>query len=192
MSVSLIAAENEAVVNNLLIAFESESNAHAKYSAYAVQADAEGFRETASLFRAIARSEEIHANNHARVIRQLGGDPEAHNQAVEVQSTLENLKSALHDEIYEIDSMYPRFLVETRASDNSTARTLTWALEAEKTHATLFKEAIHRMEARGADSLNDSAREFYVRGTCGYLSKTLDPERCWVCNRFCGTFETVR
>ncbi len=192
MIVDLIAPQNEATVNNLLIAFESESNAHAKYRAYAAQADSEGLPNVATLFRAAARSEQIHANNHAQVIRQLGGEPEARIQAVEVKTTPENLAAALGDEIYEIDSMYPRFLAENRHTDNSAARTFTWALEAEKTHARLLSEEIGRIEDGNAGSSMGAPACLYVRPACGYLSKTSQPERCWACNRLCAAFETIR
>src|ERR1700759_5490471 len=70
---SPIAIENETTIRNLLSAFEGESNAHVRYSAFAVHADGEGLHGAASLFRAAARAEQIHAANHAPVIRQLGG-----------------------------------------------------------------------------------------------------------------------
>jgi len=131
MPVFQINPANEVTVKNLMTAFECESTAHIKYTAYAAKADSEGLPVVAALLRAIARSEQIHADNHACVIRKLGGDPEIQAQTVEVKSTLENLTRALGDEIYEIDAMYPRFLVENRRTDNSAGRTLSWALEAE-------------------------------------------------------------
>src|ERR1039458_10052520 len=87
MQANQVAAENELTVRNLLAAFEGESNAHAKYAAFAVKADADGYHGAASLFRAAARAEQIHANNHARVIRQLGGGALAEIQPIEVKST---------------------------------------------------------------------------------------------------------
>ncbi len=105
-----VAVENEITIKNLLAAFEGESNAHAKYVAFAVKADADGLPGAASLFRAAARAEQIHANHHSRVLRQLGSDAVAKIHSIEVKSTLENLKTALGGEQYEIDSMYPEFL----------------------------------------------------------------------------------
>jgi rubrerythrin len=192
MLMNQIAPQNEVTVRNLQTAFESESNAHAKYTAFAAKADTEGLHTTARLFRSIALSEQIHAVNHARVIRQLGGDPEAQIQSTELKTTLENLKTALGDKTYEIESMYPRFLAENRRPDNSAARTLNWALEAEKTHARLLSEEIQKIEDGSAHSSADIAAEFYVRPVCGHVSKEAEPERCWDCNRFCATFETVR
>lgn len=73
------------------------------------------------------------------MIRQLGGGPEAQIHTVDVKTTLENLTTALGDEIYEIDSMYPRFLVGNRRTDNSAARAFSWALKAEKNTCVFIK-----------------------------------------------------
>jgi rubrerythrin len=72
-----IAAENAITVQNLLAAFEGESNAHAKYTAFAAKADEDGLHGAASLFRAAARAEQIHAANHARVIGSWAATPSA-------------------------------------------------------------------------------------------------------------------
>src|SRR3954468_17291243 len=69
---------------NMETAYKGESNAHERYFAFAMQADAEGFGEVASLFRAAARAEHIDATNHAAVIKQLGGVPEAKVEAPNV------------------------------------------------------------------------------------------------------------
>src|ERR1019366_4733743 len=62
-------------IDNLQMAFNGESNAHHRYVAFAKKADDEGYGEVASLFRAAARAEEIHASNHSAVIRKLGAEP---------------------------------------------------------------------------------------------------------------------
>src|ERR1700686_4009554 len=130
MLASHISVENQVNVNSLLAAFEGESNANAKYTEFARRADADGLHGVASLFRAAARAEQIHANNHSRTIRQLGGEAVATYHPIEVKSTLENLKAALNGEQHEIDVMYPEFLKEAEAHNNSAAiRTFDWALE---------------------------------------------------------------
>jgi rubrerythrin len=192
MPVCLIAPANELTVKNLLTAFENESNAHARYLAYATTADSEGFHRAARQLRALARSEQIHVDNYAGVIRKLGGDPETQLHKFEVQTTVENLTTALAGVIYAIDSLYPRLLVENRNLASSAARAFTWALEAKKTHARLLSEEIQQMEAGSAGSLTENSSDFYVRSVCGYVSKASLPERCWVCDRFCATFETIR
>ncbi len=180
-------------LTNLLAAFEGESNANAKYTAFAAKADEEGFHGAASLFRAAARAEHIHAQNHARVIKQLGGEAHCEIHPVGVKSTLENLKVALAGETYEIDTMYPDFLAEAQARKNTAAiRTFSWALEAEKTHARLYSEAIALVDGGAPDGWIHEARTFYVCPACGYTSETPDEhDRCPVCNMAWGKFEQI-
>jgi rubrerythrin len=189
-----IAAENAITVQNLLAAFEGESNAHAKYTAFAAKADEDGLHGAASLFRAAARAEQIHASNHSRVLHQLGSRSECEIHPVEVKSTLENLKAALNGEQYEIDTMYPGFLEEATGRKNSGAiRTFHGALEAEKTHARLYADAIALLVAGKKDSWIGEARDFYVCPICGYTSETEEEhEHCPVCNCLWEKFEIIR
>jgi rubrerythrin len=184
----------EKTLENLLAAFEGESNAAAKYTAFAIRADADGWRGAASLFRAAARAEQIHATNHARVIKQLGGEAKCAIHEVAVKSTLENLKVALDGENYEVDTMYPGFIAEAKEQNNTAAvRTFEYAMEAEKTHSRLYREAIALVESDRKDSWVSKARDFYVCPVCGYTSE--DPEeheRCPVCNAVWQKFEIVR
>ncbi|HEV2485071.1 MAG TPA: rubrerythrin family protein [Terracidiphilus sp.] len=190
----VIAAENKITIQNLLAAFEGESNAHAKYIAFAVKADRDGFLGAASLFRAAGRAEQIHATNHARVIKQLGGEAKCIIHPVEVKTTIENLRTALSGEQHEIDVMYPEFLAEAMDHGNTPAiRTFTGALEAEKTHARLYGEAIALLQGGKLDSWISSTREFYVCPVCGYTSETEEEhERCPVCNCPWEKFEIIR
>ncbi|MGA3082032.1 MAG: ferritin family protein [Terracidiphilus sp.] len=195
---SVVAEANAITVENLVAAFEVESNAHAKYTAFAARADEDELHGVASLFRAVARAEQIHAANHARVIKPLGGHAECEIRPVEAKSTAENLKAALNGEKCEIDTMYPGFLAEATEQKNaSAAHAFTGALEAEKTHARLFSEAIALLAAGRRDAPNGSwigeAREFYVCPVCGYTSETEEEhERCPVCNCAWEKFEIIR
>jgi rubrerythrin len=189
-----IAEANAVTVQNLLAAFEGESNAHAKYTAFAAKADEDGLHGAASLFRAAARAEQIHASNHARVITQLGGYAECEIKEAEVKSTLENLKTALNGENYEVNTMYPGFLAEATERKNTAAiRTFHGALEAEKTHARLYSEALALLVAGKKDSWIGETREFYVCPVCGHTSETEEEqERCPVCNCPWERFEIIR
>ena len=186
--------EQTATVTNLLAASEGESNAHSKYILFAAKADAEGWHGAASLFRAAARAEEIHAKNHARVLKQLCAEPKRQISPSEVKSTLENLKAALAGEEYESATMYPGFIMEATNSDIPIAtRSLTWAMEAEKTHARLYAEAIELVEKGLKDSWAASACDFYVCAACGYTTMTPEEqERCPVCNLAFEKFEVIR
>ena len=189
MPTTPLSIENEVTLRNLQAAFEGESNAHAKYAAFAVKADGEGLHGAASLFRAAARAEQIHADYHARVIRKFGSEPAAPIHPLHVKSTIENLNEARASERYEIDSMYPEFIREAKGHNNSAAvRSFECALEAEKTHARLFSEAIAVLDTGWLVG----ARNFYVCAVCGYTSETPEAERCPNCNLPWEKFEVIR
>ncbi|MGA8731286.1 MAG: ferritin family protein [Terracidiphilus sp.] len=172
----------ETTIKNLLVAYAGETNTRAQYKAFAAQADTDGLSGIASLFRAAARAEQIHASNHARVLRQMGAEARAEVSAFKVRSTLENLKTALAGEKYEIESMYPGFIVEATAHINSTAsRAFGWALEAEKSHQRLYSEAIPVVEAAQAASWINSPREFYVCPVCACTSEKKEADNCGIC-----------
>ena len=145
-SVEAVAATTTATtLDNLNAAFNGESNAHARYLAFAKKADEEGYGEVASLFRAAARAEEIHAANHAAVIKKLGGVPKADVQAPDVKSTKENLEAAIKGESYERDTMYPEFLAKARKEGQRDAiETFNFAKSAEAEHAKLYTARAHR------------------------------------------------
>ncbi len=189
----MVGTGNEITIKNLLVAYVGESNAHAMYKQFAVKADSDKFHGVASLFRSAARAEQIHASNQARVLRQMGGEARAEIGAFKVKSTLENLKTALADEKYEIGSMYPGFIEEATAHMNSTAaRAFLWALEAEKTHARLYGETIALVENGQPGSWIEAEREFQLCPVCAYTAETREAENCPVCNYPWEMFEIVR
>jgi rubrerythrin len=164
-------------LENLQAAFNGESNACNNYLAFAKKADAEGYGPVASLFRAAAKAEEIHASNHAAVIRKLGAEPKADIQAPKVKSTRENLAAAIAGETYERDTMYPEFIAEAKTAKNSDAqRTFTFALKTEAEHARLYTEALNKLE-----SLKGAGKKYFVCKVCGYTTENLNFLRCLVC-----------
>jgi rubrerythrin len=163
-------------LDDLQTAFEGESNAHAKYLLFAERADEEGYRGVASLFRAAARAEEVHAQNHGRVIRALGAEPVAVIHEPEVGATAENLAAAISGESYERDTMYPEFLARAKAGKQKDAfRSFNFAKTAEAEHATLYAAALADLEAW------KTVREFFVCSTCGYTTTDLDFAKCISC-----------
>ena len=111
-----------------------------------------------------------------------------------MKSTLENLKTALAGEQYEVDTMYPGFIEEATARKNTAAiRTFHGAMEAEKTHARLYSGAIALVEAGKKDAWVNAPRAFYVCPVCGYTSETPEEhDRCPVCNFPWERFETIQ
>jgi rubrerythrin len=164
-------------LENLQTAFNGESNAHARYLDFATKADQEGYGSVASLFRAAARAEEIHAANHAVVIRKMGATPEAKVEKPVVKSTAENLVAAIQGETYERDVMYPQFLKQARAERNLDAvQTFNYAKTAEAEHARLYAKASSNL-----NQLKGAAVSYYVCTVCGFTTTKLDFEKCPSC-----------
>jgi rubrerythrin len=177
LAVNLAApAEAATTLDNLQAAFNGESNAHARYLAFAERADQEGYAGVASLFRAAARAEEVHASNHAVVIRKLGAEPRATIDPVDVKATAENLRRAIEGESYERDTMYPEFITKARAdNDKDAIRTFQYARTAEAEHAKLYT-----MASNDPDRLK-AKTTFYVCQVCGYTTDNLDFAKCVSC-----------
>ena len=177
---------SETTLKNLITAFQGESNASAKYAAFAKKADEEGFGRVASLFRAASRAEQIHAANHLRVIEKMGGKTAAKIEPVHIGTTAENLKVAIAGEEYERDVMYPNFVKEAESQGNTSAiRTFQWALEAEAEHARMYTYALKHLNEQRTKTV------FYVCVACGYTTDDQDMMRCVVCNTPREKFERI-
>jgi rubrerythrin len=163
-------------VDNLQAAFNGESNASARYAEFAKKAEAEGFLEVASLFRAGSKAEEFHARNHAEVIRKMGAEPKAIIETTVVKSTAENLKIAIAGEEYERDVMYPEFINTAKKNrDTDAIRTFTYALKTEAEHARLYAHALKNLDKFHAK------KTWYVCQVCGYTVEMLNFLKCVVC-----------
>ncbi len=149
---------------NLQTAFNGESNAKAKYLAYADKAEQEGYARVARLFRAAAKAEDIHAQNHAQVILSMGAEPQATIKLPEIKSTSMNLEDAIKGETYEQKVMYPEFLKQAGMDQARDAiQTFKYALDAESQHAKLYQMALDNLaDWRVAD------QSFNVCPTCGF------------------------
>ncbi len=151
-------------IDNLQTAYNGESNASAKYQAYAVQADTEGYHKIARLFRAAASAEQVHLKNHAEVIKSMGATPMADIKLPMVKSTKENLEDAIKGETYERSKMYPDFIAQADDENNAAAvQSFSFAQDAEAEHAMLYKKALENMDKWKKADVN-----FFVCPTCGY------------------------
>ncbi len=120
---------------NLQQAITGEAKARLEYTAFAMQAMQEGHPEVAQLFLEAAGAETIHGISHLRVAGGVG-------------TTWENLNEAANGEDYEIEEMYPRFVREAEEEGRGdAAASFRLALEREKHHRAMFKEAFSAFKA---------------------------------------------
>jgi rubrerythrin len=182
------AAAATTTLENLQAAYNGESNAHLRYLAFAGRAYQEQYGEVARLFRAAARAEEVHAANHAAVIKKLKGTPEARIEIPVVQSTEENLQAAMKGESYERDTVYPKFLREARAEGNRDAvQTFNYAKTAESEHAKLYSEALKNL----ATLKGSKSKDYFVCTICGYTTAQMDFSKCPSCFSHKNQYEKV-
>ncbi|MEM1544494.1 MAG: rubrerythrin family protein [Candidatus Bathyarchaeia archaeon] len=150
--------------DNLKNAFAGESQAHMRYMIFAEEAEKEGFKNVARLFRAIAYAERVHATNHYSVLGMI-------------RSTAENLQIAIDGEMYEVNEMYPAYNAVARLQDEKGAqRSTEWALQAEKIHAAMYQRAKQSVES-GRDIPLEA---IYICSVCGYTSEE-EFDRCPIC-----------
>lgn len=125
---------------NLWTAFMDEAKTHRLYSAYALQAMAEGHPEAAEAFMEAAGDEIVHALSH---LRALGA----------VKSTVQNLRQVIEHEAAETSLTYPRYIAEARAEGRDDAIAgFQLALQRERQHVKLFEDALANIEGKGPDA----------------------------------------
>lgn len=172
---------------NLQAAFNTESNAGARYEAFAGKASEEGYAGVAGLFRAVALSESVHAANHAKNIKALGGEPLPDVKPPVVKSTKENLREAVQTERNESGKVYPAYVKQAVRDNNPQAViSLKGAMASEGGHARLFSQALKKLEQWKESVI------ILVCRTCGYTTSDLTVKFCPFCTQPRTQFAEVR
>lgn len=175
-------------LENLQTGYGVEENSSRRYAAYAARADEEGYHQVASMFRAIARGEAIHAASLVGVMQKYGATPAPSSEPIVVMSTLENLDFAAADQDYEADVMYPAFIKQARKEGNKDAeRVFNQALAAEPTHRTWYRQALKDLDGYRGENVS-----FSVCGGCGMTTRTMKESACAICSSPHELFEEVR
>lgn len=147
---------------NLKEAFAGESQANRKYLAFAKQAEAEGFKQIAKLFRAAAEAETVHAHAH---LRALNG----------IKTTKENLQAAINGETHEFKKMYPEMIAKAKEEGWKQAEiSFHYANQVEKIHAALYEKAL-------ANLGKNIEVDYYVCSVCGNTVEGQAPDKCPIC-----------
>ncbi len=160
-------------------AYGGESMAHMRYLTWGKMAEKEGFPNIGRLFEGIAYAELVHANNHFREIGGETADATVTAGAVfGTGKTVDNLQGAIDGELHEVDQMYPVYLNAAEFQDEKGAkRSFHFALEAEKIHAELFKQA--QDAARAGKDIE--FEKVLVCPVCGHTILNEAPDYCPVC-----------
>jgi len=145
-------AADRQVAGDLAGGFAGEAKAYRTYQLYAEVAANEGRTGLAKLFRAAAESEFHHSRNMFIASDRLG-------------ASLRNLEAAIQREREEVETLYPAALANaakprTRRAENA----FGCALQAEKVHHRLFREALETLRA-GQDI---PVKRYFTCARCGY------------------------
>ena len=130
---------------------------------FAEKAEEEELPQIASLFRAVAAAESVHAKRHYRQLEASIGD------------TQSNLETAFQRESGVARVEYERMLKEAEEDDEAeVALTFSQARDVEETHSKLYKKALDHLLAQ-------RRTEYYVCQVCGYVSDGKLPDNCPIC-----------
>jgi rubrerythrin len=144
-------------------AFAGESQANRKYTAFAAQADREGFAQAARLFRAAAEAEAVHAANHLRALKAI-------------KTSRENLRESIAGETHEFKDMYPEMIATAKAEGAKDAeRSFNYANAVEEYHARLYHDMLEGLEAK------QESYPYFVCPVCGMTVEKEAPDKCPVC-----------
>jgi len=180
---------NPETVKDLQAAYNGESNAFARYTAFARKASEEGYQSVAALFWAAAVSETVHAKRFAAVLQSGGVEAKATLEKPVVGTTAENLAVAIAGEKAEATDIYPKAAAAaTKAGDTAAAKAFTDALAAEAKHAQFYSEAAANLLV-----WKESGKSFEVCLTCGYTVASTDGvKRCPLCGVARDKFEKFK
>jgi rubrerythrin len=174
-----MAVENAMTADFLRSAYGGESMAHMRYIYWGAQAEKEGLPNIGKLFKAISHAEQVHANNHFRELGAQTGDFTVAAGAVfGAVKTVDNLQGAINGELHEVEQMYPVYHHTAQFQNEKGAeRSFHFALEAEKIHARLFRQAQDSAKA-GQDI---QIKTVNVCPVCGHTILDEIPDKCPVC-----------
>ncbi|MDD5094773.1 MAG: rubrerythrin family protein [Dehalococcoidia bacterium] len=150
---------------NVQHAFAGESQANRRYLFFAEQAEKEGLKQVARLFRAAADAETAHARNHLKALKGI-------------QSTRENLKGAVEGENHEFTEMYPGFIKQAESEGAKEAlKNFDQANQVEEIHHGLFLAYLKMLE--GDKKIEE--KPVYVCQYCGNTVEGEPSDTCPIC-----------
>lgn len=174
-----MAVKNAMTSDFLHSAYGGESMAHMRYLIWAETARKEGFPNTSKLFEAIAWAEQVHATNH---FREIGGATEGATVTAGAvfgpNKTVDNLQGAIMGELHEVEQMYPVYLNAAQfQGEKGAERSFHFALEAEKIHAELFRQA----QDNARNGKDAELKAVFICPVCGNTAQDEAPDFCPVC-----------
>jgi len=173
-----IPAANKTVLVNLMDSYKRAAIDQVNYAAFAVKADAEGYKKAAQLFRAAADSKKVQLVTLDKAIAGLGGKAAAKAGKATVKSTKENLAWALKEVTNEGTAVYPKYMQDALPSKIKSALGAFYrGAHVQANMMPLFQSAVINMDSWKVAAANG----FYVCQVCGNVTADVNFEDCTVC-----------
>ncbi len=164
-----------ATIENLKAAYALEVKRANWYEQFSKQAQKENLGDIAVLFRALARSEQVHAERAAKLLRSKGIEPSTPTiESIVPGKARQYLKRSLSEENLE-QGLYA--MDTTKALEESFTEAADWfkqALDADARHIRLLKKAIEL-------ETNFARLPYLMCPECGYIVGSDKIEECQVC-----------
>jgi rubrerythrin len=174
-------------LDNLQTAYAGEAGAGARYEAFRRQADEEGYKSVAALFRAAAKSKGLRAAKSEAAIKALGGTAKAPEAKPEVKSTKENLEAAVTEKAAK-EAAYPAFIKQAETDKNDKAvMVFKGDVGIEASLTPLFEQALKEL-----DNWKAAGKEFLVCQVCAYVTSDSAIKQCPVCSAPRSKFDVVK
>lgn len=162
---------------NLRTAFSGESQARNKYTYYGEQADQDGYKQIAEIFKITALNEE----QHAKIWFKLLNDG--------VGNTADNLKNAAEGEHFEWEEMYAEF---AKTAEEEGFTQIAWLFrgvaDIEKSHEQRFL-TLEKAVREGTVFEKDETTVWVCRN-CGHITVGAKPPQvCPICSHPQSYFE---
>ena len=176
----------EATLQNLQTAFNREMRISREYALFSKNAENNRFSAIANLYKAVSRSEDIHAEMAATLLRSKGVDVIPYSpDSIIVGTVMQTLRMALSDESLESDSMYPNLSRTAKAEKFlQAAESFGHALNVDTWNAVLFKDDVDR-------SGYIARVQYYVCPCCGYVITSNAATECPECHEKQEKFEKI-
>lgn len=186
-------AKEEKQETKPVVTIENLQTAHSKavrysrmYSSFMKEAERLRNKGLTNLYKAVARSEEIRATNHAKLLHGAGVEPVVPpEEPIKIGTLAQTLKMATSSEEIQIDKMYPD-LIRTAMLEKDTvaAEQFGWSREVDVRHNDLFKQAMDKGEKL-------PALKYFVCPQCGYVFDSDKTEECPICHVKKDKFEAI-
>lgn len=164
-----------ATINNIQTAYGAELKRSLWYDRYARQAQKENLGDIAVLFQALSRSEKIHAEKNAMLLKSKGVEPTTPViDSIPPGKARQYLKQSMSNENVE-QNLYSGFLLKAQEEQFTEAVDLfKKTLDADARHGRLLKKAIEQ-------ETGFARLPYMMCPECGYIVGSDKIEECVVC-----------